>query len=96
VEGRLAIRDSNVVALDAVTGCHLWHVQTGGNLAASPISYAVDGRQYVAIAAGNAYSRCTSCITVLPASVRCGRLACGALNRRGGIQGCFEICRSPR
>jgi hypothetical protein len=28
-------------------------VQTGGNLAASPISYAVDGRQFVAIAAGN-------------------------------------------
>ena len=48
-----AIRDGNVVALDAVTGRHLWHVQTGGNLAASPMSYAVDGRQYVAIAAGN-------------------------------------------
>ena len=31
----------------------LWHFQTGGNLAASPISYAVDGRQYLAIAAGN-------------------------------------------
>jgi PQQ-dependent dehydrogenase (methanol/ethanol family) len=48
-----AIRDGNVVALDARTGRHLWHVQTGGNLAASPISYAVDGLQHVAIAAGN-------------------------------------------
>jgi alcohol dehydrogenase (cytochrome c) len=48
-----AIRDGNLVALDAKTGKHLWHVQTGGNLAASPISYAVDGRQFVAISAGN-------------------------------------------
>ena len=48
-----AIRDGNLVALDAKSGQHLWHVQTGGNLAASPISYAVDGRQFVAIAAGN-------------------------------------------
>ena len=49
-----AIRDGNLVALDAKTGKHLWHVQTGGNMAASPISYAVNGRQFVAIAAGNA------------------------------------------
>jgi alcohol dehydrogenase (cytochrome c) len=48
-----AIRDGNLVALDAKSGAHLWHVQTGGSLAASPISYAVDGRQFVAIAAGN-------------------------------------------
>jgi alcohol dehydrogenase (cytochrome c) len=48
-----AIRDGNLVALDAKTGAHLWHVQTGGSLAASPMSYAVDGRQFVAIAAGN-------------------------------------------
>jgi alcohol dehydrogenase (cytochrome c) len=48
-----AIRDGNLVALDAKTGKHLWHIQTGGNMAASPISYAVNGRQFVAIAAGN-------------------------------------------
>ena len=48
-----AIRDGNLVALDAKTGRHLWHVQTGGNMAAAPISYAVNGRQFVAIAAGN-------------------------------------------
>ena len=46
-------RDGNIVALDAKTGKHLWHFQTGGNNAASPISYAIDGRQYVALAAGN-------------------------------------------
>jgi PQQ-dependent dehydrogenase (methanol/ethanol family) len=48
-----AIRDGNLVALDARNGKHLWHMQTGGNMAASPISYAVNGRQFVAIAAGN-------------------------------------------
>jgi len=48
-----AIRDGNLVALDAKSGDHLWHFQTGANIAASPISYGVDGRQFVAIAAGN-------------------------------------------
>jgi len=48
-----ATREGNLVALDAKTGTHLWHVQTGGNMAASPMSYAVDGRQYVAVSAGN-------------------------------------------
>jgi alcohol dehydrogenase (cytochrome c) len=46
-------RDGNIMALDAKTGAHLWHYQTGGNHAASPISYAIDGRQYVALTAGN-------------------------------------------
>ena len=47
------MRDGNVVALDARSGEHLWHFQTGATIAASPISYAVDGQQFVAIAAGN-------------------------------------------
>ena len=46
-------RDGNIIALDAKTGKHLWHYQTGGNHAAAPISYAIDGRQYVALTAGN-------------------------------------------
>lgn len=46
-------RDGNLTALDAKTGAHLWHFQTGGNHAASPMSYAVNGKQYVALAAGN-------------------------------------------
>jgi PQQ-dependent dehydrogenase (methanol/ethanol family) len=46
-------RDGNISALDARTGKYLWHFQTGGNHAASPISYAVGGRQYVALSAGN-------------------------------------------
>jgi alcohol dehydrogenase (cytochrome c) len=48
-----SIRDGNLAALDAKTGAPLWHFQTGTTPAASPMSYAVDGKQYVAIAAGN-------------------------------------------
>jgi alcohol dehydrogenase (cytochrome c) len=48
-----AIRDGNVAAWDAANGNLLWRFQTGGTMAASPISYAVDGRQFIAISAGN-------------------------------------------
>jgi alcohol dehydrogenase (cytochrome c) len=48
-----SIRDGHIAALDAKTGKPLWRFQTGATIAASPISYAVDGRQFVAVAAGN-------------------------------------------
>jgi alcohol dehydrogenase (cytochrome c) len=47
-----ASRDGNFMAFDATTGKLLWRFQTGGAMAASPMSFAVDGRQYVAIASG--------------------------------------------
>jgi PQQ-dependent dehydrogenase (methanol/ethanol family) len=47
------IRDGNFVALDARSGKYLWHFQTGANVNASPMSYSVGDRQFVAIAAGN-------------------------------------------
>ena len=40
-------------AVDAKTGRPLWHFNTGQSLHASPMSYAVNGKQYVAIAAGS-------------------------------------------
>jgi alcohol dehydrogenase (cytochrome c) len=40
-------------AVDALTGKPLWHFSTGQNMHASPMSYAVNGKQYVAIAAGS-------------------------------------------
>jgi PQQ-dependent dehydrogenase (methanol/ethanol family) len=44
--------DRELLALDARTGRQLWrHLATGG-VNAPPISYALDGRQYVAVAAG--------------------------------------------
>jgi len=48
-----ASADGNLFALDARSGKPLWHFQTGAPISASPIAYAVDGRQYIAIAAGN-------------------------------------------
>jgi alcohol dehydrogenase (cytochrome c) len=40
-------------AVDATNGRSLWHFNTGQNIFASPMSYAVDGTQYVTIAAGS-------------------------------------------
>ena len=40
-------------ALDARTGALLWTFTVGGQVQSSPISYAVNGRQYVAVCAGS-------------------------------------------
>jgi alcohol dehydrogenase (cytochrome c) len=40
-------------AADAKTGKSLWHFNTGQTLHASPMNYAVQGKQYVAIASGS-------------------------------------------
>ena len=40
-------------AVDGATGKSLWHFNMGQSPHASPMSYAVDGKQYFAIAAGN-------------------------------------------
>jgi alcohol dehydrogenase (cytochrome c) len=39
-----------LIAFDARTGKDLWHFGTGAPITASPITYAVNGKQYVAIA----------------------------------------------
>ena len=49
-----ATREGRLIALDARTGSLLWQHETGAGMAASPMSFAVDGRQYVAVAAANA------------------------------------------
>ena len=46
-------REGYFQAFDARTGALLWRAVTGGNSLAAPIAYAVDGRQYVAIASGH-------------------------------------------
>jgi alcohol dehydrogenase (cytochrome c) len=40
-------------AVDAQTGKPLWHFNTGQVFSASPMSYAIQGKQYVSIAAGS-------------------------------------------
>lgn len=45
-------REGNLIALESATGKLLWRFQTGGTIASAPISYAVDGKQFIALAAG--------------------------------------------
>ena len=40
-------------AVDAATGKSLWHFNTGQNISASPMTYAVNSKQFVAVAAGS-------------------------------------------
>jgi PQQ-dependent dehydrogenase (methanol/ethanol family) len=45
-------KDQRFVAFDAKTGRELWSYRAGAGVNAPPITYAVDGQQYVAVAAG--------------------------------------------
>jgi alcohol dehydrogenase (cytochrome c) len=44
--------EGNFYALDAQTGKPVWDIQTGGAIAANPVGFSIDGKQHVAIAAG--------------------------------------------
>lgn len=44
--------DGDLVALDAKTGKALWHFFMGSNAHASPMTFSVDGRQYITMANG--------------------------------------------
>jgi alcohol dehydrogenase (cytochrome c) len=44
--------DGNLVAYNATTGDVLWKFQTGWGISAPPMTYSVDGVQYVAVASG--------------------------------------------
>jgi alcohol dehydrogenase (cytochrome c) len=46
--------DGYFMAFDAATGKLLWKLNTGSRLATSPITYELDGRQYVAMPSGSA------------------------------------------
>ena len=45
--------DGFFYALDAVSGEELWHINLGRLVHTSPMSFAVNGQQYVTVAAGN-------------------------------------------
>jgi alcohol dehydrogenase (cytochrome c) len=47
-------REGWFFALDAASGKPLWRFQTGGEIGANPVSFLVDQKQHVAIAAGQA------------------------------------------
>jgi alcohol dehydrogenase (cytochrome c) len=46
-------REGYFYALDAKTGTELWKASLGGQIVNGPITYAVDGKQYVAVISGN-------------------------------------------
>jgi alcohol dehydrogenase (cytochrome c) len=47
-------REGYFFALDARNGSLLWKTVVGGRVASGPMTYSVNGRQYVAVSAGNA------------------------------------------
>jgi alcohol dehydrogenase (cytochrome c) len=53
----VASREGNFIALDARTGKPLWHFKAGNEIPSSPMSYAVDGKQYVAISSAGVLFR---------------------------------------
>jgi alcohol dehydrogenase (cytochrome c) len=48
-------REGYFQALDARTGSLLWKQNLGGEIIAGPITFQVDGKQYISIASGNSY-----------------------------------------
>jgi alcohol dehydrogenase (cytochrome c) len=46
-------REGYFFALDARNGSMLWKSNTGGQVSAGPMTYAVDGRQYIGVASGS-------------------------------------------
>lgn len=44
--------DGNVMAFDATSGKNLWHFQTGAAIFAAPVTYMLDGRQWVVMPSG--------------------------------------------
>jgi outer membrane protein assembly factor BamB len=47
------VADGDFFAVDARTGQLLWKKRLGGDIRNGPMSYSVNGRQYIAVAAGN-------------------------------------------
>jgi len=46
-------REGHFHALDARTGALLWRASLGGQIVMAPVTYQVEGRQYVSVIAGN-------------------------------------------
>jgi alcohol dehydrogenase (cytochrome c) len=47
-----ASQEGNLTAFDSHTGKNLWRFQVGAPINSSPVSYGIDGRQYIALSAG--------------------------------------------
>jgi alcohol dehydrogenase (cytochrome c) len=58
--------DRTFKALDDTTGKVLWQVRTNNAINSFPISYSVNGKQYVAVATGNGSGMLKSLGTLAP------------------------------
>jgi alcohol dehydrogenase (cytochrome c) len=56
--------DRNVYAYDVQTGARLWHARTPTSVQGFPITYAVNGRQYIAVPSGTGGGSWTSLLPV--------------------------------
>jgi alcohol dehydrogenase (cytochrome c) len=52
--------DRYFFALDSETGERLWQLRLNGDVSGAPVTFAVDGRQYVAVGAGGRIAQTTS------------------------------------
>jgi alcohol dehydrogenase (cytochrome c) len=43
----------NLIAVDPATGADLWHTRPGANLSSGPMTYSINGKQYIAMAAAD-------------------------------------------
>ena len=65
-------REGYFYALDARSGDVLWKASLGGQIVNGPITYAIDGKQYIAVISGN------SLYTFAPARLRRSEMTCAA------------------
>jgi len=80
-------KDRQFLAYDAKTGEQLWRYRTTGGVNAPPITYAVNGRQYVAVAAGGNYQiNAPRADEVLAFSLEGGAGQSADTARQGGAQ----------
>jgi alcohol dehydrogenase (cytochrome c) len=49
----VSLENGQLLALDMAGGKLLWSFSAAGPIAAAPVTYAVDGKQFLAVAAGN-------------------------------------------
>jgi plastocyanin len=56
--------DGHFLALDATNGDELWRFQTGSSIAGAPITYEIDGEQYVAVFAAGGTNPYGSSVTL--------------------------------
>ncbi len=88
--------DGRLVAYDAGSGETLWETPTGTGVIAPPVSYAIDGHQYIAVMAG--WGGAGGLIADLPGSLsgRTGRLLVYRLDADGELPAIPEAQAMPK